>query len=242
MVAVIDALEGPIALTECGSGSCDRESQLPGARAVAAHQPRRAQVARGRAPFGPDRTHARGVRAASRSATRPRPSRLNDPMTTKPRTACRPRLRVRLHHRHREDIVEPGLNENVIRFISEKKDEPEWMTRVAARGLPPLAEDGRAPPLGEASHYPPIDYQAIRYYAAPEEAAEARQPRRSRSRAAPHLREARHLARRAEAARRAWRSTPSSTRSRWPPPTRRNSRSTASSSARSPKPCTSAPT
>ncbi len=37
-----------------------------------------------------------------------------------------------------------GLNEDIVRFISAKKEEPEWLLDVAARGLSPLADDGRA--------------------------------------------------------------------------------------------------
>jgi len=29
-----------------------------------------------------------------------------------------------------QDTVPPGLDENVIRFISKKKDEPDWMTEL----------------------------------------------------------------------------------------------------------------
>ena len=57
--------------------------------------------------------------------------------------------------------------------------------------------------------------------------------------AAPHLREARHLARRAEAAHAASPWMRSSTASRWPRPSRTSWPSWASSSARSPKRCTS---
>jgi Fe-S cluster assembly protein SufB len=65
-----------------------------------------------------------------------------------------------------QDIVEPGLSEDVIRLISCKKGEPEWMLDWR------LAAFRRWQQMEEPHHwakvsYPPIDYQAIRYYAAP---------------------------------------------------------------------------
>jgi len=65
-----------------------------------------------------------------------------------------------------QDIVEPGLDEGVIRFISAKKNEPEWMVDWR------LDAFRRWQKLEEPHHwakvtYPAIDYQAIRYYAAP---------------------------------------------------------------------------
>ena len=38
----------------------------------------------------------------------------------------------------------PGLSEDTIRLISRKKNEPEWLTRLAAQGVSPLADDDRA--------------------------------------------------------------------------------------------------
>jgi Fe-S cluster assembly protein SufB len=63
------------------------------------------------------------------------------------------------------DTVEPGLNENVIRFISAKKNEPEWLLEwrlKAYRHWTTLKE-----PTWQNVHYSPIDYQAIRYYSGP---------------------------------------------------------------------------
>jgi len=63
------------------------------------------------------------------------------------------------------DAVPPGLSEDVIRLISEKKGEPafllEW--RLAAyRHWLTMKE-----PTWANVHYPPIDYQQIVYYSAP---------------------------------------------------------------------------
>ena len=58
-----------------------------------------------------------------------------------------------------------GLSEDVIRFISAKKNEPEWMLRWrldAYRRWLTMRE-----PAWSRVHYGPIDYQHIYYYAAP---------------------------------------------------------------------------
>ncbi|MEQ9005631.1 MAG: Fe-S cluster assembly protein SufB [Pseudomonadales bacterium] len=63
------------------------------------------------------------------------------------------------------DTLPPGLDESVVRFISAKKGEPEWLTdwRLAAfRGWQAMPE-----PRWAHVHYPPIDFQAISYYSAP---------------------------------------------------------------------------
>ena len=41
------------------------------------------------------------------------------------------------------DTLAPGLNEDVIRFISAKKSEPEWLLEWR-KGLPRLVRDDRA--------------------------------------------------------------------------------------------------
>jgi Fe-S cluster assembly protein SufB len=61
--------------------------------------------------------------------------------------------------------VPPGLSEDVIRLISAKKQEPEWLTEwrlKAYRHWQTLQE-----PTWHNVQYPPIDYQAISYYSAP---------------------------------------------------------------------------
>jgi Fe-S cluster assembly protein SufB len=63
------------------------------------------------------------------------------------------------------EIVPPGLNEDVIRLISAKKDEPGWMLdwRLKAyRHWLTMAE-----PTWANVSWGPVDYQAISYYAAP---------------------------------------------------------------------------
>jgi Fe-S cluster assembly protein SufB len=64
-----------------------------------------------------------------------------------------------------EETVAPGLNEDVIRLISTKKGEPEWLLEwrlKAYRHWLKMTE-----PTWANVKFPPIDYQAIRYYSAP---------------------------------------------------------------------------
>jgi len=67
------------------------------------------------------------------------------------------------------DTVPPGLNEEIIRLISAKKNEPEFMLqwRLKAYRYWAKLEKSQAEPTWAKVHYPPIDYQAIRYYSAP---------------------------------------------------------------------------
>ena len=63
------------------------------------------------------------------------------------------------------DIIDVGLNEDIIRLISAKKEEPEWMLEFrlkAFRYWQTLEE----PTWGHVN-VPKIDYQAISYYADP---------------------------------------------------------------------------
>jgi len=63
------------------------------------------------------------------------------------------------------DSAPPGLNEDIVRFISAKKEEPQWMTDwrlVSYRNWCRMKE-----PTWANIHYPPIDYQNAVYYSAP---------------------------------------------------------------------------
>ena len=65
-----------------------------------------------------------------------------------------------------EDRLPPGLNEEIIRALSAKKDEPEWMLEwrlEAYRHWIRMEEPHHWPHI----RYNPIDYQAISYFAAP---------------------------------------------------------------------------
>src|SRR5262249_32611566 len=57
------------------------------------------------------------------------------------------------------------LNEDVVRLISGKKQEPEWLLEWRLKADRDW-ETMREPAWGNV-HYPPIDYQNIIYYAAP---------------------------------------------------------------------------
>jgi Fe-S cluster assembly protein SufB len=63
------------------------------------------------------------------------------------------------------ETVPPGLNEDIVRWISAKKKEPEFMLEwrlKAYRHWLTMAE-----PTWPNVHYPPIDYQAASYFSAP---------------------------------------------------------------------------
>ncbi|MGB3728083.1 MAG: Fe-S cluster assembly protein SufB [Thermodesulfobacteriota bacterium] len=64
-----------------------------------------------------------------------------------------------------QEIAPIGLNEGVIRMISAKKDEPEWLLewRLKAYEHWLTMKEPKWPNV----HYSPIDYQSISYYAAP---------------------------------------------------------------------------
>ncbi len=68
------------------------------------------------------------------------------------------------------DTVPPGLNEDVIRLISAKKGEPEflleWRLRAYRHWLTMKQPDW------SKVNFPPIDYQAISYYSAPKSKAD----------------------------------------------------------------------
>jgi Fe-S cluster assembly protein SufB len=64
-----------------------------------------------------------------------------------------------------QDTVPPGLNEDVIRLISAKKQEPDWLLEWRLQAYRHWLTMKQ--PEWARVHYPPIDYQAISYYAAP---------------------------------------------------------------------------
>ncbi|MEJ5351335.1 MAG: Fe-S cluster assembly protein SufB [Melioribacteraceae bacterium] len=63
------------------------------------------------------------------------------------------------------EVAPKGLNEDIIRLISSKKGEPEWMTewRLKAYRYWLTMEEPKWPNVT----YPPIDFQDISYYSAP---------------------------------------------------------------------------
>jgi Fe-S cluster assembly protein SufB len=65
------------------------------------------------------------------------------------------------------DQAPPGLTEEIIRFISAKKEEPEWLLEFRLKSFRHWLT--MKEPEWANVHYPPIDYQAIRYYSAPKQ-------------------------------------------------------------------------
>jgi Fe-S cluster assembly protein SufB len=66
-----------------------------------------------------------------------------------------------------QDFAPPGLDESTIRFISAKKDEPEWLLEWRLHALRHWLRM-KEPTWAKVS-YAPIDYQGISYYAAPKQ-------------------------------------------------------------------------
>ena len=69
-----------------------------------------------------------------------------------------------------QETVAPGLNEDVIRLISAKKQEPDWLLEWRLTAFRNWLTQQQ--PQWARVHYPPIDYQAISYYAAPKQKGE----------------------------------------------------------------------
>ena len=68
------------------------------------------------------------------------------------------------------DTFPPGLNEDVVRAISAKKQEPEFLCQWRLRAYRHWLT--MTEPKWPKAYYPPIDYQAISYYAAPKPKAQ----------------------------------------------------------------------
>ena len=68
------------------------------------------------------------------------------------------------------DALPPGLDEDVIRTISARKNEPDWMLDWRLRAYRQWLSM-RNPEWAHV-HYPPIDYQEISYFAAPKSDAD----------------------------------------------------------------------
>jgi Fe-S cluster assembly protein SufB len=67
------------------------------------------------------------------------------------------------------DTLAPGLDEDVIRFISAQKDEPEWLLEwrlEAYRGWLQMT-----PPKWAHVHYPEVDFSSISFYSQPKSMA-----------------------------------------------------------------------
>ena len=69
------------------------------------------------------------------------------------------------HSSIESETLPPGLNEDVIRFISAKKGEPEWLLEWLLKAFRSWHE--MEEPTWAHVHYPEIDFQAVSYYSAP---------------------------------------------------------------------------
>jgi Fe-S cluster assembly protein SufB len=68
------------------------------------------------------------------------------------------------------DEAPKGLNEDIVRFISAKKNEPEWMTEWRLKAFRKWLEMNE--PKWPKVDYPPVDFQDIKYYSAPKKKPE----------------------------------------------------------------------
>ena len=68
-----------------------------------------------------------------------------------------------------QDTLPPGLDDEVVTFISKKKNEPDWMTELRLTALHKW-QQMQEPHWGHVS-YEPIDYQSISYFSAPKQGA-----------------------------------------------------------------------
>lgn len=69
-----------------------------------------------------------------------------------------------------EDRLPPGLSEDVIKALSSKKNEPEWMTETRLKAYRKWL--GMKEPRWAKLSYPEIDYQSLSYYSAPKKQAQ----------------------------------------------------------------------
>ncbi|HKD17337.1 MAG TPA: Fe-S cluster assembly protein SufB [Thermoanaerobaculia bacterium] len=69
------------------------------------------------------------------------------------------------------ETIPAGLSEDVIRLISAKKNEPQWMLDWRLKSYRHWLT--MKEPTWQNVHYPPIDYQAIVYYSAPKSRKDA---------------------------------------------------------------------
>ncbi len=65
------------------------------------------------------------------------------------------------------DEAPAGLSEDIVRFISAKKNEPEWMLEWRLKAYRMWLE--MTEPAWANVHYEKVDYQAVKYYSAPKQ-------------------------------------------------------------------------
>ena len=168
---IVEAVDGPIALTNCQHGevsACALEGSLRGSPALAADQRRGTRC--------PRRRHARrsgGPRAARPAARHcSRGIRVTDQLDTV--------FRNDEAHAAVDDLATykwgfvsdieselapKGLTEDTVRYISAKKGEPEWLLDWRLKAFRHWLT--MTPPDWAKLNVAPIDYQDAYYYAAP---------------------------------------------------------------------------
>ena len=67
------------------------------------------------------------------------------------------------------DAIPKGISESTIHLISEKKKEPQWMLNRRLKAYHHWCK--LTPPQWAKISYPPINYEDIIYYAAPQQKA-----------------------------------------------------------------------
>ncbi len=65
------------------------------------------------------------------------------------------------------ELAPKGLNEDIVRLISAKKNEPDWLLEFRLKALEAWKQ--MEEPTWAKVKYPPIDYQDLHYYAAPKQ-------------------------------------------------------------------------
>ena len=71
------------------------------------------------------------------------------------------------------DVAPKGLNEDTVRLISSKKDEPGWMLEWRLKAYKLWTKQSQKEPTWANINHPPIDFQDIIYYAAPKSQGDA---------------------------------------------------------------------
>jgi len=74
------------------------------------------------------------------------------------------------HSSIESDTLPPGLDESVVRFISEKKGEPEWLLEWRLKAF--RAWQQMEEPTWAHVHYPEIDFQSVSYFSSPKSMAD----------------------------------------------------------------------
>ena len=190
---IVEAVEGPIAMTTASDGAshdCALDAALPGQAAHGRSSTTRVRGALGRQPVHACQEAGRDERSSRSTSATAKPSEAAD----------RPGLRMGLLLRHRAGVRAQGPERGHRPLHLGQEERARMDARMAAQGLSRLAEM-------EEVDWAKLDIPRDRLpgrllLRRAQGEAEARQPRRGRSRDPARLREARHPDRGAEGARR----------------------------------------